>query len=169
MSVGKGFIAARTTIGSPFETPASIPPARFVRRARPGSISSWASVPRRRASAKPSPTSTPFTAWIPISANASRASSRSPFSAYEPSPGGTPVATHLDDPAERVPVLSRGVGRLAHPLVARLAADLDRSPGDLDPELAQQRLRDGTRRDVHRGVARARHARGRCARRRGRT
>ena len=32
ISVGSGFIAARTTISSPFETPASIPPARFVSR-----------------------------------------------------------------------------------------------------------------------------------------
>ena len=32
MSVGSGFIAARTTIGSPFDMPASRPPARFVRR-----------------------------------------------------------------------------------------------------------------------------------------
>ena len=32
ISVGSGFIAARTTISSPFETPASMPPARFVSR-----------------------------------------------------------------------------------------------------------------------------------------
>jgi hypothetical protein len=32
MSVGRGFIAARMTISSPFEMPASIPPARFVSR-----------------------------------------------------------------------------------------------------------------------------------------
>src|SRR5581483_3414863 len=51
--VGSGFIAARTTIGSPFDTPASMPPARFERRTSPGSISSWACDPRRRASAKP--------------------------------------------------------------------------------------------------------------------
>ncbi len=37
---------------------------------------------------------------------------------------------------------------LAHPLVGRLAADLDRPPGDLDPELAKERLRDRARRDV---------------------
>ena len=36
ISVGSGFIAARTTISSPFETPASIPPARFVRAAQAG-------------------------------------------------------------------------------------------------------------------------------------
>ena len=77
MSVGSGFIAARTTISSPFETPASMPPARFVVRRRSVPISSCASEPRSPASAKPSPISTPFTAWIPITAAASRASSRS--------------------------------------------------------------------------------------------
>ena len=79
ISVGSGFIAARTTISSPFEMPASIPPARFVSRYRPRSsrwISSCASEPRSSASAKPSPISTPFTAWMPITAAASRASRR---------------------------------------------------------------------------------------------
>jgi len=69
-----------------------MPPAWFVLRRRSGRISSCAADPRSAASANPSPISTPFTAWIPISANASRASSRSSFVAYEPSPGGTPVA-----------------------------------------------------------------------------
>src|SRR5581483_8914760 len=45
ISVGSGFIAARTTISSPFEMPASIPPARFVSRRRSTRISSWASEP----------------------------------------------------------------------------------------------------------------------------
>src|SRR5579864_1426979 len=92
ISVGNGFIAARTTISSPFDMPPSMPPARFdvLRLSVP--ISSCASDPRMPASAKPSPISTPFTAWIPMSAAASRASSRSSLRAYEPSPGGTPVA-----------------------------------------------------------------------------
>src|SRR5207253_666000 len=92
ISVGSGFIAARTMISSPFDTPASIPPARFVSRCRSVRISSCASEPNFAASANPSPISTPFTAWIPITAAASRASSRSSFAAYEPSPGGTPRA-----------------------------------------------------------------------------
>src|SRR5207244_4087994 len=41
----------------------------------------------------PSPPPPAYTAWMPTTAAASRASSRSAFSAYEPSPGGTPVAT----------------------------------------------------------------------------
>ena len=77
ISVGSGFIAARTTISSPFETPPSIPPARFVSRRSPGRISSCAWEPRSSASPKPSPISTPFTAWIPISAAARRPSRRS--------------------------------------------------------------------------------------------
>ncbi len=106
MSVGSGFIAARTTISSPLETPASMPPARLVSRWRPRSsrrISSCACEPRRPASAKPSPISTPFTAWMPISAPASRASSRSSRAAYEPSPGGTPRARTSTTP----PMVSR--------------------------------------------------------------
>ena len=81
ISVGSGFIAARTTISSPFETPASIPPAWFVERRWSVPISSWASEPNLAASEKPSPISTPLTAWIPITAAASRASSRSSFEA----------------------------------------------------------------------------------------
>ena len=135
--------------------PASIPPARFVRRSRPGSISSCASVPRRRASSKPSPTSTPFTAWIPISANASRASSRSVFSAYEPKPGrdaGRRRTSTIPPSVSRS--FARRVGRVAHPFLGRLAADLDRATGDLDPELAEERLRDRAGGDVDGGVAR---------------
>ena len=81
ISVGSGFIAARTTISSPFETPASIPPAWFDVRRLSMPISSWASEPSLPASANPSPISTPFTAWIPITAAASRASRRSSFDA----------------------------------------------------------------------------------------
>ena len=40
INVGSGFIAARTTTGSPLLTPASRPPARFVARRRFASISS---------------------------------------------------------------------------------------------------------------------------------
>ena len=118
---------------------------------RPGSISSWAAEPRSRASAKPSPTSTPFTAWMPISAAARRASSRSSRVAYEPSPGKTPRRADLDDAAERVPV---GAGRVDRRLPAlALAADLEHRAGDLDPELAQERLRDGAGGDVDGRVA----------------
>src|SRR3989441_3303402 len=44
-----GFIATRMTSGSPVVMPPSVPPARFVARARPGRISSCTSDPLRRA------------------------------------------------------------------------------------------------------------------------
>ena len=75
--VGSGFIAGANDDSSPFETPASMPPARFERRFKPRLDLVVRPEPRSRASAKPSPISTPLTAWIPISAAARRASSRS--------------------------------------------------------------------------------------------
>ena len=68
-----------------------------------------------RASSKPAPISTPFTAWMPISAAASRASSRSSFDAYEPSPGGTPRARDLDHAADGVALGARLVDPLLSP------------------------------------------------------
>ena len=76
--VENGFIAARTRIGCPVDMPPSIPPARADARAsRPPriTISSCARDPGRAAVANPSPTSTPLTDWIDISAAARRASS----------------------------------------------------------------------------------------------
>ena len=74
-----GFMAARSTISSPFDMPPSMPPARFVFLKYPSSppekISSCTSLPRRDAAAKPSPTSTPLTACTLMSAEARRASS----------------------------------------------------------------------------------------------
>ena len=89
MSVGSGFIAARATTASPFG--AGLHAAGPVGGAAPVGLDLVVPPIRVPASAKPSPISTPLTAWIPISAAASLASSRSAFSAYEPRPGGTPV------------------------------------------------------------------------------
>ena len=61
---------------------------------------------------------------------------------------------HLDDAAERVAVGAGGVDRGLP--VLPLAADLEHRPGDLDPELAQQRFRDRSRGDDDRGVPRTR-------------
>ena len=91
-----------------------------------------------RASAKPSPISTPFTAWIPMSAAARRASSRSALSAYEPGPGGTPSAGHLDDATERVTIRACRVGRALPALLGRLAADLEHAACDRDRDLAER-------------------------------
>jgi len=71
-------MAARTLMGWPVLMPPSIPPARMELRDRPAppaTISSWACEPTRPAVAKPSPTSTPFTDWMLMSARANRASS----------------------------------------------------------------------------------------------
>src|SRR2546426_12721997 len=48
ISVEIGFIAARTTSGSPVVMPHSVPPARLVAREKPGRISSWTSEPLAR-------------------------------------------------------------------------------------------------------------------------
>ncbi|BAC18553.1 conserved hypothetical protein [Corynebacterium efficiens YS-314] len=88
-----GFMAARTLRVSPLVMPPSRPPARLVVRYTPSSsrtISSWASEPRRRASSKPSPISTPLMAWIPMRAAASWASRRSSPEIWEPNPMGSP-------------------------------------------------------------------------------
>ena len=108
-----GFIAARTRSSPPTDIPPSVPPARPVRRrmtpSGPRSISSWATEPRRAAVRKPSPTSTPLIAWMPISAPGELR--------VEPA---VPVHVraqarrqagddHLDHPAEGVAVLVRGL------------------------------------------------------------
>ena len=95
-------MAARTRSGSPVVIPPSIPPARAVRRrsppSAPRSISSCAWEPRRDALSKPSPTSTPLMAWMPISAPASRESSRRSQWTWLPSPGGSPYASTSTTP-----------------------------------------------------------------------
>ena len=72
MSVEIGFMATRTTIGSPLVMPPSRPPARLVTRCtlpvmvRPGAmvISSCTSAPVMRADSNPMPISTPLTAGM---------------------------------------------------------------------------------------------------------
>src|SRR5439155_1572562 len=72
--------------------PPSVPPARLVARARPGRISSCTSEPLRRAASKPSPSSTPFTAGMDMSACARRPSSFASHDTWEPRPTGAPSA-----------------------------------------------------------------------------
>ena len=97
-----GFIAARTRSTSPVDIPPSVPPARPVRlRMVPSasrSISSWAADPRRAAVRKPSPTSTPLMAWMPMRAAASCASRRRSQWTWDPSPGGSPYASTSTTP-----------------------------------------------------------------------
>ncbi len=110
--------------------------------------------PRSRAlsaSAKPSPISTPFTAWIPITAAASRASSRSSFAAYDAEPGRH---ARSRAPRRRPPTVSR-VAR-ASSMRARSRSSSTVDACDRDADRCEQRLRDGAGRDVHRRVARRR-------------
>ena len=135
---------------------------------RPGSISSCAAEPRSRASAKPSPISTPFTAWMPISA-AGEARVEPVLARRVGAEARADAArAHLDDAAERVRGRARAASIACLPALA-LAADLEHRPGDADPELAQQRLRDRRRRRRRRPCAARSRARARCGRRRGRT
>src|SRR5205814_4906699 len=85
-----GFIATRSTSGSPVVIPPSVPPARFVARARPGRISSCTSEPLRRAASKPSPSSTPFTAGSDIRAPASPPSRSAAHETSDPTPTDRP-------------------------------------------------------------------------------
>src|SRR5699024_11018236 len=92
-TVAMGFIPARTRSGPPVDIPPSVPPARLLVRRNPSgptSSSSWALDPGRFAVWKPSPTSTPLMAWMPMRAPASRESSRRSQCTWEPSPGGSP-------------------------------------------------------------------------------
>ncbi len=107
-TVAIGFIAARTRSSSPVDSPPSVPPLRPEERrmpSGPGTISSCAWEPGTRARAKPSPNSTPLMAWIPMSAPASRASSRRSPCTCEPSPTGTPCATTSTTPPRVSPSL----------------------------------------------------------------
>ncbi len=91
-----------------------------------------------------------------MSAPARRASSRSRFSAYEPSPGGTPSATTSTTASERVAVGACRVSGGAHRLLVGLPTDLEHAPGDGDADLREQRLGDRSRGDLARRLARAR-------------
>ena len=84
-----GLMAMRTTKSCPVLMPPSTPPLWLL--AKPaGVISSPWWLPRWATTPKPSPISTPFTAFRPIIAKAMSASSRS-YSG-SPRPGGTPWA-----------------------------------------------------------------------------
>ena len=99
MSVEMGFFATRITRGWPVVIPPSTPPARLEERSTPPllagpshPISSWASDPRRRATSKPSPISTPLAAGIDMRAAASRPSSFRSHDTCDPKPTTTPRA-----------------------------------------------------------------------------
>ncbi len=81
LRVESGFIATRATSRSPVVMPPSVPPARvdarwYSRVSSSQRISSCAALPRRVAMSNPSPSSTPFIAWMLMSACASSPSMR---------------------------------------------------------------------------------------------
>ena len=138
--------------------PPSVPPARSLARTmRPSArwSSSWAAEPRRVVVRKPSPTSTPLMAWMPMSAAASCESRRRSQCTCEPRPGRHAVGEHLDDAAERVAVL---VGRvdLGHHARRRLGVEAAQRIGVEAVDVVGQRQRASPR-------ARARGRSRRCA------
>ena len=70
--------------------------------------------------------------------------------------GRATVDDDLDDPTQGVAILSCRIRRLAHALVTRRAADLERSSGYGDSNRREESLGDGSGRDVCRGVPRTR-------------
>ena len=92
-----GLTAPRTTIGWPLEMPPSRPPALFVCRlhspaeSRP-SITSMTAEPKDLVCSNPSPSSTPLTMGMLMTAPASAASRRRSQWTWLPRPIGTPVA-----------------------------------------------------------------------------
>ena len=163
--------------------PPSRPPARLVERitpSAPGYISSWATLPRRRAVSKPSPISTPLIAWMPITAPASWLSSRLSPLVNEPSPTGNPWTTTSTMPPRVSPSFLAAsissiieafgvlverpngtgvdpgqIGELRRrPVVGLRRADGDHMRQHLDAErLPQKRPRDGAGRDAGRRLA----------------
>ena len=156
ISVGSGFIAARTTTGSPFVIPASRP-AGVVRAPDEAGVDLVvrlrAAHPREREAVahldaldgldphqrEREPRVEPV-GLLGVRAEARRAA----------------LGDDLDDAAERVAVLAGRVRRLAHAVVAACAADLERPAGDRDADRREQRLGDRAGGDVRRRVARAR-------------
>ena len=134
--VGSGFIAARITSSSPFDTPASSPPARLVSRGWSTSISSCASEPnlsRERESLAD------LDALHRLDAHQRGREAR-----VEPvvlrcvaaEPGGQVPRPHLDDAADGVARGARLVDACAQLLL------VERRAHDLDADRREQRLRD---------------------------
>ncbi len=69
-------------------------------------MASWASLPRRPATSKPSPISTPFTAWMLMKAWARRPSSLRSQWTWLPRPTGTPWAITSITPPRESPALA---------------------------------------------------------------
>ena len=141
-----GLTAPRTTIGSPFETPAVSPPALFERWIqRPASprpsMTSWTCEPKRRVCSKPSPSSTPLTMLMLMTAAASAASRRRSQWTYDPSPMGTPVATTSNTPPTVSPA-SRASSMRA--IIAASASGSGQRRGDASASSRERLARAGS-------------------------
>ena len=156
MSVGSGFIAARTTTGSPFVTPPSIA-AGAVRRA--AAIRLDLVVRLRAAQARKCEAVADLDALDRLDAHERRREARVEavgLLRVRAQAGRNARRHDLDDAAERVAVRPRGIGRGPPARLRRLAADLDDAAGHLDADLGEERLRDRAGGDLDRSLARAR-------------
>ena len=108
----------------------SPPVARLV-----ATISSWASLPRRPASAKPPPISTPFTACVPMSVAAQAPVETRVLRRVGAEARQDPACAHLDQAAHGIAIRPRLVDRALQVLAGH--PSLDRGP-----DLTQERLRD---------------------------
>ena len=107
VNVEIGFIAARTRSTSPVDIPPSTPPARPVRRrtpSAPGSISSWASEPRRRASVEAVAELDPLDRLDGQQRGGQPGVEAAVAVHVAAQPGRQAVGEHLDDATERVRV-----------------------------------------------------------------
>ena len=111
----------------PSMPPASVESRRYRWSASSQRIGSWASLPRRPATSKPSPISTPLTAWMLITAAASRASSLRSQWTWLPSPTGTPSARISTTPPSESPSFAAA---LTSRIIASAAAGSKQRTGD---------------------------------------
>ena len=151
ISVGSGFIAARTTISSPFEMPASMPPAWFVSRRRSVPISSCASEPRSAGEREPVADLDTLHGLDPHHARrrAARRAGR-PSTRRSRARAARRVARTSTTP----PTVSRSAR--ASSIRACRPSSSTVAPATSIPIVAQQRLRDRARGDVHGRVPRRR-------------
>ena len=148
ISVGSGFIAARTTISSPFETPASIPPAWFDVRRLSVAISSWASEPNLPASAKPVADLDALHGLDPHDRGGEARVETVLLGRVGTEPGRHAAARTSTTP----PTVSRALR--ASSIRSRKLVLVDGGALDRDADRGEERLRDASHGDVDRGVAR---------------
>ena len=114
ISVGSGFIAARTTISSPFDMPPSMPPARFVVAVEAALVADDLVVRLGAAQPREREAVADLDALHRLDAHQRRGEPRVEpvlLARVRAEPGRDAARAHLDDAAERVAVLARRVDR----------------------------------------------------------